>query len=138
MINDKLKKILSALTIKTKSKEALWNKASGENQFRLVLTEGIAVTVSFVEGDQFNHEYYIVSLFNSGGDVIQRYYTNVITDAEDHELVQSFFQAASDAYYRVDETFDALLKSVNTVGTIGTLVEEDSKAIEEEDDNLPF
>jgi hypothetical protein len=135
MINDKLKPILSELTKKTIRKEAIWNKASGENQFILILSEGITLAVSYVEADQFNEDYYTVSVFNRNGDLIQRYYTDHNTPDDDRELIQTFFRAASDAYYRVDETFDALLKSVTSEGTIGKIVE---KGPSSDDDDLPF
>jgi len=133
MINDKLRQLIELLTKKTKNKEALWNKASGDNQFKLLLPEGIVVTVGVYPGDYNNPESYNVSVYNSNGNVIQRYNTDNDTSEVDFELMKEFHQSASDAYYKVDETFDALLKSVNSQGVIGTLDKEKPEV-----DDLPF
>jgi hypothetical protein len=134
MINEKLRKLITLLTVKTQKKEAVWNKASGNDQFTLLLPDNIAVTISQHEGDYNNPVSYNVAIYNSNGDVIQRYITDENTPEDDVQLLNSFHQSASDVYYKVDETFDSLIRSVQSVGTIGT------KEIEKTDiaDDLPF
>lgn len=135
MINDKLNKLLNLLTDKTKKKEAIWNKASGNNQFKLKLPENIAVTISYYEGDYNNPESYTIVIYNSNGDAIQRYSTDEHTSPEDFELISSFHQVASDSYYKVDETFDSLIRSIESTDTIGMIENPKNEDIA---DDLPF
>lgn len=139
MINDKLRQLIELLTQKTNNKEAVWNKASGDKQFKLILSNNIAVTVSYSNATLNEPEYYGIAIFNSNGDVIQRYYTDDDTSAQDFGLIERFHQAANDAYFKVDETFDSLLESVSRKGTIGTIAKDegDTKTILSDDD-LPF
>lgn len=139
MINEKLKALIKMLTVKTQKKQAIWNKASGNNQFKLLLPNNIAVTVEFDEGDYNNAETYMVSIYNDNGDVIQRYSTDDKTPKEDLSLVQEFHQSASDVYYKVDETFDALLNSVKGQDVIGEIEKtQPGTAPPPSDDDLPF
>lgn len=121
MINDKLRKLIEVLTYKTKKREAIWNKTSADKQFKLLLSDGIAVTVTLIAAGFNYNEFYNISIYNKSGEVIQSYHTDENTSTTDFELVKMFYEAARDEYFQVDKTIDALLKSVNSQGVIGEM-----------------
>lgn len=137
MIPEKLKQLIQLLTEKTKEKKAIWNKVSGNNQFKLSISDGVSITVN-EWSEQYNDDSYEVVIFNSNGDAIQRYVSdNNHTPPEDNELLQAFHKAASDQYFKVDETMDALLTSITGQEVIGKLDTPPTQA-PNEDDDLPF
>jgi hypothetical protein len=137
MIPERLKKILELLKGKTLDKKAIWNKTSGGNQFKLSINDGSAITISEWENNWASPQFEIV-IFNTSGDAIERFNTEIdgITK-EDTSLLQSFHKAASDSYYKVDETLDALLESIMHQDIIGNKEEPTSPTVPDEDD-LPF
>ncbi|HTM99998.1 MAG TPA: hypothetical protein VL088_14680 [Pedobacter sp.] len=138
MISEKLKQLIQLLTDKTKNKKAIWNKVSGNNQFKLSISEGVSITIN-EWGDQYQDSYEVV-IFNSNGDAIQRYMSDNSTPPEDFEILQVFHKAASDQYFKVDETMDALLSSITgqeVIGKADTYVPPVDLNAGEEDD-LPF
>ena len=72
MIPEKLKQLIQLLTEKTQNKKAVWNKVSGNSQFRLSISDGISITINEWT-EQYNDNSYEVIIFNSNGDAIQRY-----------------------------------------------------------------
>lgn len=133
MIPEKLKILIKLLIEKTLAKKAIWEKGSGSNQFKLSISEGIAITISEWENHYNHDDGYEVIIFNSNANPIERYLTDDNSSSEDIGLVQSFYKVASDQYYKVEETMDALLKSIKSADVIGKRGE----SIDEEDD-LPF
>ncbi|MEO5909702.1 MAG: hypothetical protein ABIP95_02385 [Pelobium sp.] len=133
MIPEKLAKLIELLTEKTKNKKAIWSKGSGDSQFKISVAEGIAVTISSWT-DNWN-DHFEVLVFNSNGNIIQRFVTDNNSTSKDYQLLATFHGVASDQYYKVDETMDALLSSVNSDEVIGN-IEKLDKAPEEDD--LPF
>lgn len=139
MIPEKLRQLIQLLTGKTKEKKAIWNKVSGNSQFKLSISDGISITINEWD-EQYNDNSYEVVIFNSNGEAIQRYFsTNDHTPPEDYEILADFHKAASDQYYKVDETMDALLNSITGQEVIGK-ADTPPKANEAagEDDDLPF
>jgi len=138
MIPEKLKQLIQLLTEKTQNKKAVWNKVSGNSQFRLSISDGISITINEWT-EQYNDNSYEVIIFNSNGDAIQRYMSdNEQTPSEDFELLQNFHKSASDQYYKVEETMDALLTSITGQEIIGKLDTPPNEAPPGEDDDLPF
>lgn len=138
MIPEKLKQLIQLLTEKTRAKQAIWNKVSGNSQFKLSIAEGISITIN-EWSEQYNEDYYEVVIFNSNGDPIQRYTTSGETPIEDFHLLQNFHKAASDQYFKVDETMDALLTSITSQDVIGQPDPESAtSAVPGDDDDLPF
>jgi hypothetical protein len=137
MIPEKLIKIIDLLKTKTINKQAIWNKASGGDQFKLSISEGSAITINYWTNNYGNEDIYEVVIFNSNGDAIERFSTDYVgTTEEDVALLQKFHKAASDSYYKVEETMDALLESIMHQDIIGN--NENSIPGEPEDDDLPF
>jgi len=136
MIPEKLKQLIQLLTEKTKDKKAIWNQVSGYSQFKLSVSEGVSITIS-EWNEQYNSDTYEVVIYNSNGDAIQRYSSDNFTPSQDLELMKAFHKAASDQYFKVDETMDALLNSVTGQEVIGKLDVTPPLSAPEEDD-LPF
>lgn len=135
MITEKLQQLIKLLTEKTNEKKAIWNKASGDSQFKLSLPNGISLTIG--QWTDNWREVYEVVIFNSDGAPIQKYVTDSDTTSEDLSLMKDFHSSASSQYYRVDETMDALFNSVTSQEVIGN-IESPKEPIEGGDDDLPF
>lgn len=136
MIPEQLKQLIQLLTEKTKEKKAIWNKVSGNNQFRLSISEGVSITIN-EWADNYNGDGYEVVIFNVSGDAIQRYFSDGHTPPEDYELLKTFHKAASDQYFKVEETLAALLTSITGQEVIGKLDTPPTQS-PNEDDDLPF
>lgn len=136
MIPEKLKKLIELLTVKTQEKKAIWNKSSGANQFKLSLSEGMAIAVNFWPEEYNEGESYGVTIFNINGDAIEGFVTDADTEHETYNLLKQFHKAVSDQYYKVDETMDALLASIKSNEIIG-IIDKPQQQQGEEDD-LPF
>lgn len=139
MIPEKLKKLIVLLTAKTLDKKAIWNKGSYDNQFKLSLPNGIAVAVHQWD-DNYQNSFWEVIVFNDQGNPIERYETSSDseTSRDDFALLKSFHKAANDQYYKVEETMDTLLNSIETQDIIGTKDELINFAPPPDDDDLPF
>ncbi|MEO8886689.1 MAG: hypothetical protein ABI367_11540 [Mucilaginibacter sp.] len=137
MIPEKLKKLIALLTAKTLEKKAIWNKGSYDNQFKLSLSDGIAIAVHQWE-DNFQNPFWEVVIFNDQGDPIEKYETSTETSKEDFSLLKAFHKAANDRYYKVEETMDTLLHSIESQDVIGKKDELITFAPPPEEDDLPF
>jgi len=138
MIPEQLQQLIRLLTNKTKDKKAIWNKVSGNNQFRLSISEGVSITIN-EWADNFNGDGYEVAIFNVNGDAIQRYSTDNNTPPEDYDLLKMFHKAASDQFFKVEETLAALLTSITGQEVIGKLdTPPDNNSAPGEEDDLPF
>lgn len=135
MIPEKLKQLIILLTDKTNDKKALWNKGSVDGQFVLSLAQGAAVSVTEWDG-QWSTNYDVV-IYNNSGDAIEKFSTDQTSDSLDVNLLSTFHKAASNQYYKVDETMDALLSSVMSQDIIGTTISPVDLSASDEDD-LPF
>lgn len=138
MIPEKLKTLIELLIEKTIKKQAIWNKGSGSNQFKLLISQGAAITVT-----QWEQQYgsdkidYGVNIFNSNGQAIEGFVSDNDTSKEELRLLQNFYKAASDQYYKVEETMEAILNSLTGDDVIG--IKEDSIFNADDDkDDLPF
>ncbi|RYE13018.1 MAG: hypothetical protein EOP34_09715 [Rickettsiales bacterium] len=140
MIPEKLKQLIILLTDKTQKKKAIWDKASGNNQFKLSISDsGIAVTINEDDSNWNRGTIYEVTVFNSSGYPIERFASDDNSNHEDFGLLKAFHKAASDQYYKVEETMDAILNSITNQEIIGKL--DNSKNINFKDDDdvdLPF
>jgi hypothetical protein len=138
MIPEKLKQLIVLLLDKTQKKKAIWNKVSGNNQFKLSISEGIAITINEDDSSWAHRAILEVVIFNNVGDPIERYSTDNNTINEDYSLLKTFHKAASDQYYKVEETMDALLNSITSQEVIGKIDNDQKVDASDEDDDLPF
>ena len=139
MIPERLKKIVTLLRDKTSEKKAIWNKTSGQDEYKLQIGEGSSIVVSFDYGN-YNSEYITISIFNKNGDMVERYDTENEQDEDSSKLLWSFHKAARDSYYKVEETMEHLLNEISKQDVVG--IKEEKKiippAVLGEDDDLPF
>lgn len=139
MITENLKHLIQILTVKTTEKKAIWTKASGDKQFKLSINDGIAITVAEYNRNITNGTYHVVNVFNSNGDVIERLDTEDFNySIAENDLITSFYKSASDSYYKVEETIDALIASVTSQDIVGKDDEERGQFIAPDEDDLPF
>lgn len=136
MIPEKLKQLIILLTEKTLAKKAQWNKGSGPNQFKLSLDNGIAVTIGVWEVNW--SDAYEIIVFNDNGVAILKHITDNETSIEDLNLMISLHKAASDQFFKVEETMDALISSISSQDIIGNANAEAPPSLPDEDDELPF
>ncbi len=135
MLPEKLKNLIVLLKEKTDLKKAIWNKTSGEDQFKLSISDGSSIVIGKYSGNHDNLHIMLL-VFNSNGDAIERYDTEVEEyNKEEWDLVFSFHKSVSDSYYKVEETMDALLQQISSQDVIG---ESEKPNVVPEDDDLPF
>lgn len=138
MIPEKLKKIIILLRDKTLEKKAIWNKTSGDEEYKLIIGEGSSIVVGEHFGN-YNHEYIQIVIYNNQGQPVERYSNEEESEPEDNKLVWSFHKAARDSYFKVDETMESLLNEISQQDIIGEKIEPVSPAPSPgEDDDLPF
>ena len=118
MIPEKLKKILTLLRDKTIDKKAIWNKTSGEEQYKLSIGGGSSIVISLLYGN-YNVEYFEVAIFNTIGQAVEIYNTESEAENDDTTLMRTFHKAARDSYFKVDETMDSLLEELSKQDIIG-------------------
>lgn len=139
MIPEKLIKLIELLTERTTAKTAIWSKGSAENQFKLSTPEGMAITIIFWSQDYNDPETYLINVFNVNGNIIESFNTHHDgnNEPESFEMLRQLYKAVSNQYYKVEETMDALLASLQSQKVIGSA--DDSKNNDTiEDDDLPF
>lgn len=136
MIPDRLKKIVELLIDKTLEKKVIWNKTSGADAFKLQLSNGSYLTVSYDYGN-YNTEYITINVFNDIGEIIERFDNENDQDDPTNELMYKFHKVARDSYFKVDETMDNLWSELSKKDIIG--IKEDPQINKpHEDDDLPF
>jgi len=125
MVPDNFKILIDKLKEKTTQKEAIWYKTSRDNEFKLDLGRG-AITVDRWETEW--GKYVDMSVFNEDGDMVDNV---VFQDVEinDYKYLIELHSLANRAYYKVDETFNAIFKELDSNKIIG---------IEKKSDDLSF
>jgi hypothetical protein len=116
-MDEKLKIILKKLIEKTKNKKAIWKKTSGEG-FKIRFPDGI-IDISCIYGNfDIVSGCYSISVFNNRGDRIDNYATDN-THSEDFILLEELYNQVSKVYYKVGETYESFMKSVDSEMIIG-------------------
>lgn len=139
MISEKLKKLIELLIERTSARTAIWSKGSADNQFKLSVSEGTAITINYWVHDYNEPEMYIIAIFNQNGDQIESFNTHLDgnSDVLSFNLLKELHKVVSNQYYKVEETMDILLASLQTDKIIGNDGSFNTKESIEEDD-LPF
>lgn len=140
MIPERLKKIVSLLKDKTTEKKAIWNKTSGQDEYKLQIGEGSSIVVSFDYGN-YDTEYITIRIFNNNGEMVESYDTDNEEDAPSNQLAWAFHKAARDSYYKVDETMENLLNEISKQDIVG--IKDDSTytpppVLPADEEDLPF
>lgn len=135
MLPEKLKKIVILLKDKTDLRKTLWNKTSANDQFKLLMADGSSIVIWRYHSDHDQLQL-MLTVFNSNGDAIERYDTEVEEfNKEDWDLLMTFHKSVSDSYYKVEETMDALIQQISSQDVIG--ISENGGSVPDDDD-LPF
>ncbi|MFW0716218.1 hypothetical protein [Pedobacter sp. N23S346] len=133
MIPEKLRKLIELLLSRTIAKTAIWTKGSAENQFKLSVSEGMAITITFWHADAREPDMFVIIVYNVNGDPIETFNTfQDESSPQDFELLRQLYKAASDQYYKVEETMDALIAYLNGQEIIGEAEKTPNN------DDLPF
>lgn len=138
MIPERLKKIVTLLKDKTLQKKAIWNKTSGQDEYKLIIGEGSSIVVSFDYGSYNSENAYItISIYNSVGEMVERYDNENEQDGDSDALAWSFHKTVRDSYYKVDETMENLLEEISKQDIVGTK-EESIVITPQDEEDLPF
>lgn len=124
--------ISKMLISKTESKKATWNKASGQDQYTILLDNGSITIWRYDDEDGAN---VIISILNSNYDEIYKErFDERNNDPNLINLLKDLHTAAKNSYFKVEETIEGILGEISSQEAIGRIEESD----EPEDDGLPF
>jgi len=137
MIPEKLKQIISVLKDKTIANKAIWNKTSGDDEYKLKIGQGSSIVVSIYYGN-YDRPFTSIAVYNQKGEMVERYNTEEEEDAQSIKLLTAFHKAARDSYYNVDETMDSLLAEISKEDVVGTADSTQAEDEIDEDADLPF
>lgn len=105
-------KLVSGLIKKTQSNEIEWKKTSGEDEYKVQLSTS-AVTVDKFMPSQSNYHIYDLVVYNSNGEAISRVYYDRNEPSEfDTEKLTKLHNLVTNNYYKIDKTFDDILKEL--------------------------
>ena len=124
MIPESYQKLIKKLVVKTRESKTLWNKTSGEDEYKLELEQG-AITIDNYKNT--NRRFVDFRIWNDKGDVIDGIVFPEGT--EDYQTIIELHSIVKRKYYKVDEIVNDIFKELDNDKIIGK---------EEDDDNLPF
>jgi len=120
MILDKLYELAFILLDKTLNKKVIWVKGSSSNQFQVYLPNDLLVTIDAYAGSR-SETIYSMDVFNNMGNRIKSYNSHEsIISSEQVQLIKDLQEAASDQYYKVDDTLSDLIDTIKDAETVGT------------------
>lgn len=128
MIPDSFTALLERLIEKTKKKQIIWAKTSRDNEFKVFLEKGAITTDNWYDPD-IGDSAVDLAVYNERGDQIDRV-SFFQAERKEYDDLVALHSLAKKSYFKVEETFEDILKQLNTDKTIG----EDRK----ENDDLPF
>ena len=124
MNNEKLYSLIIKLNIKTEAKQAIWQKSSGAEEFKILLKTG-TIAIQKYRISNFQPPSISITIYNSEGDLIEDYVIEEV--AEGYNEADELFTNIKRAYYKVEETVDDILSQLDSDEILG-----------EEEDELPF
>jgi len=128
MIDPKYKKIIDRLIEKSKTKNAIWNKTSRENEFKINLKSS-TLTIDQWHDERDGKNFIDLIIRNQRGDTIGRIVFDKDTESEEYNYLSVLHNHARESYYKVDETIDNIFDELSSDGKVGE---------EDESDDLPF
>lgn len=117
MIDKKYISLIEKLIEKTESKKANWYKTSAENEFLLSLEKSTITTDLWVNEEG---EWADLNIRNDNGNIVTNLCVNRRTNPSEFALLSKLNSAAKESYYKIDETFNSILKELNSNDTIGS------------------
>lgn len=134
MIPQQMQALIKKLTEKSQAKLARWTKTSSSSAYQLILGNATIIVDNFIDRD-LKSRAGSIKVVNKQGEVVDeiiRYSTSA--QKADYDQLKEIHVLAKRTYLRADETYDALLKELDSSDDVG------QSAIEDKDvkDDLPF
>ncbi len=114
MIPNNYQKLIDKLIDKTQRNQAIWDKTSRENEYKLELGKG-SITV-----DNWEHEFEMhvdINLRNDRGDIVDS--ISRTKGTVDYDSIMQLHTVAKKSFYKVDETIDSIFKELDSDKIIG-------------------
>jgi hypothetical protein len=106
-------KLVDKLLSKTMSGELLWDKTSGENEFKAEFSTS-AVTLDKFKPAESKLFHYDLIVYNDRGDSIDRIvYNPNIQIGRDTSDIAKLYKVVHNEYFKIDKTFDDLFKELD-------------------------
>jgi hypothetical protein len=118
MVPEHYRNLVEKLKMKTQNGQAVWNKTSGENEFKLDLGQGTITTDKWFD-PQSKKNFIDLRIWNEKGDCIDTFKVAKIDNIQDFDYLLDLHNMARKAYFKVDETFRNILKELDSDKTIG-------------------
>ncbi|MES2765342.1 MAG: hypothetical protein V4642_05715 [Bacteroidota bacterium] len=126
MMPENYQLLITKLTERTVNRDALWEKTSREEEFRLQLNSSVITIDKWF--DSFEGKvYYDLAIYNEDGHQIDKIGCSDTTDG--YKLLKALHSAVSRIHYKVDETFKSIfeeLDSANKIGKVSPPTHDDS------------
>jgi len=121
------KTFITKLKDKTKSKMAIWNKTSREDEFILKMAEG-SVTVDNWENDNDGANCTDLRIWNNKGEVIDN--LTYVSGSPDYRELKDLHEIVKRSYFKIEDTLESFIKELDSKRVTGKE--------EPEEDDLPF
>jgi len=109
--------LINRLIQKTEKNQAVWNKTSRSNEFKIELSNGkITTDVWFNEEESWSGDF---RLYNDNGDEIYSVCVQNDSESEDFNLLSKLNTVIKNKYYKVEETIEGVLEEVSGDDIIG-------------------
>ncbi len=115
MNKETLDRLILGLIANTTSKKLVWKKASGENQFRAILSSS-SVSVQVWYDDYFQGHIYSLNVYNMDGEIVDSAdYSDVTNDpsALNDIRIKELFDIVHESFYKVKQTFSDLFRDLD-------------------------
>lgn len=135
-MNNKIKLLVHSLIELSDNKRVIWNKTSAENQFKVVLESGAALTIdSWSNNRRDDYPNLDLCIYNDRGELILRDIVSVEENIDEYNLLEKLHNCAKNIYFKVDDTIDGMLEEIDSDRKIIGIEEKD---VNPTDDDLPF
>lgn len=118
-MDNKLNILIKALTEKNLNKGTVWQKTSGEGEFKIQLNKATLTIDKWNDDDGDN---FSLEIYNEDGEKIQQIHTMaslIHEDAENFTLLSDLYNSVINTYYKTDETIDSIINEIKNKDIIG-------------------
>ena len=116
MIAENFRLLIEKLKYKSSKREAIWDKTSRDEEFKLHLGKVTLLTDCWYDEVTFNKKVDLVIL-NEDGEKIDGV---ILSKGEDdYELLIELHTLAKQSYYKIDETFKSIFEELDSNKVIG-------------------
>lgn len=117
-MDNKLITLITALTEKNLNNDTIWQKTSGNNEFKIQLNKA---TLTIDKWDDEDGDNYSLEIYNENGEKIQ-YLHSMESDESDQnnfETLMKLHNSVIKTYFKVEETIDNILNEITNNKVIG-------------------